>query len=259
MDLTIPTLTMEAFLMVLARTGGFVAVAPLFGHKSINARMRVLVAACISLTIFSAMDISRPVYDTVLGYTMLLIKELVVGLSLGFVANLTMSILVMAGEFIDREIGFTMSTNFDASTGAMVTITAELYDRMVYVIILLTNLHFYILRALIQSFELIPVGHVNVSMMGLYTGAISFIGQYFSIGFRIAMPIFLGATILNVILGVLTKSSPQMNMFSVGMQLKVFCGLAVLSLMIMFIPNIATYLMERMQDMLATLMGGLRS
>lgn len=257
MDLTISTLTLESFLLVLVRTGGFVAVAPLFGHKSVNVRLRVLIAACISLAIFSAMDISLPEYETVLGYSWLVIKELVVGLSIGFVASLTMSALIVAGEFIDREIGFTMATNFDLSVGGMITITSELYDRMVYAVILVTNLHYYILKALAQSFELIPVGHVSVNFTSLYSGVIGFIGQYFSIGFRIAMPVFLGAIILNVILGVLAKSSPQMNMFSVGIQLKVLTGLIILSVAIMFVPNIATYLMERMQDMLLTLMGGL--
>ncbi len=257
MDLTISTLTLESYLLVLVRTGGFAAVAPLFGHKSVNARLRVLIAACISLTIFTAMDISLPEYETVLGYSWLIIKEAAVGLSLGFTASLVMSALIVAGEFIDREIGFTMATNFDLSVGGMVTITSELYDRMVYAVILITNLHYYILKALAQSFELIPVGHVSVRFTSLYSEVVGFFSQYFSIGFRIAMPVFLGAIILNVILGVLTKSSPQMNMFSVGMQLKVFTGLVILSLAVMFIPNIATYLMERMQDMLLTLMGGL--
>ena len=59
------------------------------------------------------------------------------GLSMGFVSNLVMGVLVMAGEFIDREIGFTMASNFDPNTGAMVTITAEFYDRMVCLIILI--------------------------------------------------------------------------------------------------------------------------
>lgn len=257
MDLTISTLTLESFLLVLVRIGGFVAVAPLFGHKSINARLRVLIAGCIALTIYSAMDISLPEYETVFEYTMLVIKELAVGLSLGFVANITMSVLAVAGEFIDREIGFTMATEFDPNVGGMVTITAELYDKMVYAVILVTNLHYYILKALAQSFELIPTGHVDINFVSLYTGILSFMGQYFSIGFRIAMPIFLGAMILNVILGVLTKSSPQMNMFSIGMQLKVFMGLLILSIAIMFVPNIATYLMERMQDVLSTIMRGL--
>lgn len=251
------TLTLESFLLVVVRTGCFVAIAPIFGHKSINARMRVLIAICISFAIFSAMDMPLPVYDSVLGYSVLVIKEALVGLSIGFVSSLVMNILVFAGEFIDREIGFTMSTNFDMSIGAMVTISAELYDRLVCLVILITNLHFYILKAIAQSYEFIPVGQVKFNLPVLYTSILGFIVQFFNIGIRIAMPIFLGATILNVILGVLAKSSPQMNMFAVGLQLKVFVGLFILSIAILFVPNIANYLMERMQEMVLTLMGGL--
>ena len=257
MDLTISTLTLEAFLLVIVRTGSFFAIAPIFGNRAINARLRVLIAVCVSLTIFNAMEVSLPEYDSVFGYSAIVLKEAFVGLSMGFVSNLVMGVLVMAGEFIDREIGFTMASNFDPNKGAMVTITAEFYDRMVCLIILINNLHFYILQAMVQSFELIPVGTVSPNIPVLYSSVLSFIVQFFSIGFRIAMPVFLGATMLNVILGILAKSSPQLNMFAIGIQLKVFVGLMLLTITIVFIPNIATYLMEKIQEMLATLLGGL--
>ncbi len=257
MDLSISTLTLEAFLLVLVRCGTFLSTAPLFGHKSVNARTRVLVAFCIALAIFTVTDPAMPEYSTVFGFSLLIIKEAVIGLSLGFTATFVMEIITMAGEFIDREIGFTMSTSFDPSTGGMVTITAALYDKMVMLVIVLTNLHYYILKALAQSFELLPIGQVDVNYPYIYTNVIGFIGEYFSIGFRISMPVFLGATILNIILGVLAKSSPQMNMFAVGIQLKVTIGLLILSITAMFIPNIATYLMEKIQNMLTTLIGGM--
>lgn len=257
MDLTIATLTLESFLLVLVRTATFIVAAPILGHRSINTRVKVLMAACISLAIFTATDPSIPEYSTVLEFSMFIIKEAAVGLSLGFTASFVMSILVMAGEFIDREIGFTMSTNFDQSIGAMVTITAEFYDKMVLLVVVISNLHYYILRALARSFELIPIGRVDINFPYIYNNVIGFIGEYFSIGFRIAMPVFLGATMLNVILGVLAKSSPQMNMFAVGLQLKVVTGLLLLSITVMFIPNIANYLMEKIQNMLTTLIGGM--
>lgn len=257
MDLSYSTMKLEMFLLVMVRCAAFCAVAPLFSQQSVNRRLRVLIAACISIVIFSASDFGLPKYDSVFGYTLLVVKEALVGLSIGFVAKLVMSALIMAGEFIDREIGFTMSTNFDASQGAMVTITAELFDKMVYVIILITNLHYYIIKALVQSYELVPVGEVSPNLLVLHGSVIDFIREYFSIGFRIAMPIFIGITMLNVILGVLAKSSPQMNMFAVGMQLKVMFGLIVFTIMIMFIPNLTDYLVGRMQEMVDTLMGGL--
>ena len=256
MTFTISTLTLEAFLLVFVRVACFTSIAPIFGHNSLNARMKISIAFFVSLILYQVVNASLPEYTNVLGYTTLVLEEALVGLLLGFVAGLSMKALAIAGEFIDREIGFSMATTFDPNQG-MVTITGELYDKIVCLVIVISNLHFYILSAAAQSFELVPVGSVVLNPGLIYTSLIQFIGQMFIIGFRIAMPVFLGATMLNVILGVLAKSSPQMNMFAIGMQLKVFVGLFLLAVCIMFIPNIANYIMERMRDMIQTILGGL--
>lgn len=256
MSFTIATLTLEAFLLVLVRTGCFMAIAPIFGHNSLNARMRIAIAFFVALLLFQVTDVPLPEYENVLGYSVLVLQEALVGLLLGFVSGLTLKSLTIAGEFIDREIGFSMATVFNAQQG-MVTITGELYDKIVCLVIMITNLHYYILTAAAQSFDIIPVGQAAFNPAVLYSSMIEFMGQIFVIGFRIAMPVFLGATMLNVILGVLAKSSPQMNMFAIGMQLKVFVGLALLSICIMFVPNIANYVMERMREMINVMLGGM--
>lgn len=256
MSFTISTLTLEAFLLVLVRVACFISIAPVFGHNSLNTRMKISIAFFVSLILYQVVDVSLPVYSDVLGYSTLVLEEALVGLLLGFVAGLSMKALAIAGEFIDREIGFSMATTFDPNQG-MVTITGELYDKIVCLVIMISNLHYYILSAAAQSFELVPVGRIVLNPDLIYTSLIQFIVQVFMIGFRIAMPVFLGATMLNVILGVLAKSSPQMNMFAIGMQLKVFIGLFLLAVCIMFVPNIANYIMERMRDMIQTILGGL--
>lgn len=256
MSFTISTLTLEAFLLVLVRVACFISIAPVFGHNSLNTRMKISIAFFVSLILYQVVDVSLPVYSDVLEYSTLVLEEALVGLLLGFVAGLSMKALAIAGEFIDREIGFSMATTFDPNQG-MVTITGELYDKIVCLVIMISNLHYYILSAAAQSFELVPVGRIVLNPDLLYTSLIQFIVQVFMIGFRIAMPVFLGATMLNVILGVLAKSSPQMNMFAIGMQLKVFVGLFLLAVCIMFVPNIANYIMERMRDMIQTILGGL--
>lgn len=241
---------------MLVRVACFISIAPVFGHNSLNTRMKISIAFFVSLILYQVVDVSLPVYSDVLGYSTLVLEEALVGLLLGFVAGLAMKALAIAGEFIDREIGFSMATTFDPNQG-MVTITGELYDKIVCLVIMISNLHYYILSAAAQSFELVPVGRIVLNPDLIYTSLIQFIVQVFMIGFRIAMPVFLGATMLNVILGVLAKSSPQMNMFAIGMQLKVFVGLFLLAVCIMFVPNIANYIMERMRDMIQTILGGL--
>lgn len=256
MTFTISTLTLEAFLLVLVRVACFMSIAPIFGNNSMNARMKVSISFFVALILYQVTDVPLPEYSDVVGYTTLVLEEALVGLLLGFVSGLSIKALAIAGEFIDREIGFSMATTFDPNHG-MVTITGELYDKIVCLVILISNLHYYILTAAAQSFEFVPVGRIALNPNAIYTSVVSFIVQMFIIGFRIAMPVFLGATMLNVILGVLAKSSPQMNMFAIGMQLKVFIGLFLLAVCIMFVPNIANYIMERMRDMINTILGGL--
>ena len=257
MDLSFDILKFEGFLLIFSRVAGFFSAAPIFSNRAVNRKLRVLISACMAIVIFTTMDQPLPNYDTVLGYAILVIGELLVGLSIGFISNLVMLTLAMAGEFIDREIGFTMAQSFDSSLNANVTITAQIYDRMVTLVILITNLHHFIIKAMMDSFALIPVGNFSPKPPIILSKVTDFMLQYFSIGFRIAMPVFLAAIMLNIVLGILAKSSPQMNMFSVGMQLKVFSGLFVLSLIVMFIPNITNYLMEHMYEMVDSILEGL--
>ena len=78
---------------------------------------------------------------------------------------------------------------------------------------------------------------------------IRYMGEYFVIAIRIAVPIFIVIMLLNVVLGVLAKTAPQMNMFVIGIQLKIFLGFAVLLIMMSFLPKITDFVYHQMQDM----------
>ena len=87
MSFTISTLTLEAFLLVLVRVACFTSIAPIFGHNSLNARMKISIAFFVSLILYQVVDVSLPEYTNVLGYTTLVLEEALVGLLLGFVAG----------------------------------------------------------------------------------------------------------------------------------------------------------------------------
>lgn len=76
------------------------------------------------------------------------------------------------------------------------------------------------------------------------------IGQYFIIGFRIALPVFACSFLVNIVLGIMTKIAPQIHMFSVGMQLKILAGLFVMFITVAALPNIANYLLDQMKEVL---------
>lgn len=239
---------LEYYLAILVRVMGAIAFAPIFGNIAVTRRVRIFLGIAMAFAMFTANPYLPLGYTTFLGYTVLLIKELVVGITMGFLSSITLSIIGMAGQFIDREMGFSMVSNFDQNFNTQTTITAEFYNMLIMVIMLCTNMHYFILSALSDSFKLIPLGQITVDSGSLYDTMIKYITNYFTIALRISLPVLIAIMLLNVVLGVLAKTAPQMNMFVIGIQLKIFGGFAVLFATIAFLPNITEFIYHQMQE-----------
>ena len=235
---------LEYYLAIFVRVMGAMAFAPIFGNQAVTRRVRVFIGIACSLVVFTANPYTPLGYSTFLEYTLLLLKEFVVGITMGFLSNITLTIINAAGQFIDREIGFSMVSDFDQTMNTEITITAEFYNMLVMLIMLCSNMHYFILSALSDSFQLIPLGKVTIDTGTLYD---TMIADYFIISVRIALPVMISIMLLNVVLGVLAKTAPQMNMFVIGIQLKIFVGFAVLLVTIGFLPNITEFIYKEMQ------------
>ena len=238
---------LEYYLAIFVRVMGAMAFAPIFGNQAVTRRVRVFIGMACSLAVFTANPYTPLGYSTFLEYTLLLLKEFVVGITMGFLSNITLTIINAAGQFIDREIGFSMVSDFDQTMNTEITITAEFYNMLVMLIMLCSNMHYFILSALSDSFQLIPLGKVTIDTGTLYDTMIQYIADYFIISVRIALPVMISIMLLNVVLGVLAKTAPQMNMFVIGIQLKIFVGFAVLLVTIGFLPNITEFIYKEMQ------------
>ncbi len=147
---------------------------------------------------------------------------------------------------MDMEIGFSMVTEFDPSSNMNATITATFYTNAVMLLMLVSNMHHYILKAFLETFQLIPIGTVSISP-DMYKVMLSFMGEYFILGFRIILPVFATMLTLNVVLGILAKVAPQMNMFSVGMQFKVLGGILILAIVMGLLPQVSDLIYEEIQ------------
>ncbi len=236
----------EYFLVILARIMGAMAFAPIFGNMNVTRRVRLFIGVAVSYIIFLNYPYEPLGYTTVYGFTSVLIKNLVVGLSIGFVSNITLTIVSMAGQFIDRELGFSMVSNFDQTFNTETTVTAEFYNMLVMIIMLSLDLHYFILTALSDSFRMIPMGNVKIDAGTIYDSLIQYLTSYFVIALRISLPVLITIMLLNVILGVLAKTAPQMSMFVIGIQMKIFAGFAVLMVTLPFLGNVTRYIYEQM-------------
>ncbi|SHL96360.1 flagellar biosynthetic protein FliR [Anaerosporobacter mobilis DSM 15930] len=239
----------EVFLLILVRISGFVYTAPFLSQNSVPRKVKIGLSAFMALVIFSSVKGIQLEYVGIIDYAILVTKELITGILIGFSANMCVFVLSFAGQMIDMEIGFSMVTQFDPTSRMQTTITSNFYTYLVMLIMLLSDMHLHLIKAIMDTFNLIPIGH-TVFNSGLYDGAIKFITDYFIIGFRIILPVFASLLVVNIVLGILAKVAPQMNMFVIGMQLKVFVGLFVLFFVIGLMPQVADFIFSEMKYMI---------
>lgn len=243
-------------MLILMRIASFVYVAPFFNTANTPRKVKIGFAFFVSVI---AMELYPDVtyeYTGVIGYAGLVMKEAIVGLLLGAICNFTMQIIHFAGRFIDMDIGLSMASVMDPTNNTQNGIVGSIYYYMVLLIMISSGLHKYLISAIVETFRHIPVGQMTVNM-SLYSTVIDFMSQFLAIGFRISLPIFASMLLLNAVLAIMSKVAPHMNMFVVGMQLKIIGGLCVLLLIIHMLPAVSNYLYDLMKEMLYRVVQGM--
>lgn len=244
---------LEYFLLIMIRISMFVAVAPLFSQKGIPRQVKIGFSFFMAALLYGVIP-ERPVlqYNTVWGYALIVIKESFTGLLIGFAANMCTTIVAFAGQIIDMEVGLSMVNLIDPTTNTNISISGILYQYVITLILLVSGMYEYMVMALAETYELIPVNGAILDSEKILSSAIEFLGDYISIGFRICLPVFAVMLLLNAILGIMTKVAPQLNMFSVGMQFKVLTGLTTLFITVGMLPTASDMIFGEVKKMMAT-------
>ncbi|MBQ8039013.1 MAG: flagellar biosynthetic protein FliR, partial [Lachnospiraceae bacterium] len=196
-------------------------------------------------------------YSNILEYSVLVLKEAMVGLIIGFGANICMSVVTFAGSIIDMETGMAMATLFDPQTNQQTSISGVLYQYAMSLMLIVSGMYQYLLKAIVETYTLIPINGAVFDREHLLNSMIRFMGNYLTIGFRICLPVFCAMILLNAILGIMAKVSPQMNMFAVGIQLKLLVGLGILLLAMTMLPNAADFVFTQMKVIVVDFVEGM--
>ncbi len=257
-DLSFSLSELEYFLLILMRTASFVFVAPFFSTRGVPNRVKIGLSVFVAYLLYQFGPTHvYPQYNTILGYAIVVLKEVTVGLLLGLGAQMCTSIVLFAGRIMDMEIGLSMATIFDPTTNEQSSITGALLQYGTMLILYATGLHRFLLNALMETFILIPINGVQINTEKLLLSLITFLSNYIVIGFRICLPVFASITLMNIVLGLLAKLAPQMNMFSVGIQLKLLAGLSVIMITVRLLPDICNFITTQIQQMMVSIVEGL--
>lgn len=244
---------LEYFLLILTRVSCFVFVAPFFSMSDTPARVRIGLSIFTSVLLYQSLSPADAViYDSVMEYALIVMKEAVVGLVIGLGANMCTMIINFAGSVIDMETGLAMVTLMDPTTKQSTSISGALYQYMFMLMLIASGMYRYLLGAIADTFILIPIDKAVFHSDMMLDTILTFMSDYIIIGFRIVLPVFCVILLLNAILGVLAKVSPQLNMFSVGIQLKILTGLCVMFLTAGMMPGAADFIYQEMQKIVVS-------
>jgi len=190
-DLTFPVQELEYFLLVFARVATFVYAAPFFSQKGVPNQTKIGLSVFVAYLMYTVIQPhTYPEYNTVFGYSVIIAKEVAVGLFLGAGAQLCTSIVLFAGNIIDMDIGLSMATEFNQDMGTELTLTGNLYYYVVMLLLIVSNLYTYLVKAIADSFSVIPIAGQKFSWDSLVVAITRYMTDAFVIGFRIFLPIF---------------------------------------------------------------------
>ncbi len=216
------------FVLIFARVMSLIAVAPVVSHQAVPLQVKVALGLFVALVLQPMVAATHPVIDQSLAAMVILVlKEVAVGLLLGFASGLILLGAVVAGELISLDLGLSMASVLDPESGAQNTVISEFLQIVMTLIFLLLNGHHFVFQALRMSFDAVGIGQFTVSA-GLSDRLVALSGAVLVVGVKLAAPIIVASFIVNVALAVLARVTPQINVFILNFQVKIGIGFILL-------------------------------
>lgn len=216
----------QIIILVLVRVSGLFIISPIFSRINIPNTYKIGFSFLLSLIISNVVE-GPPEMMTDLVLIVECIKELLVGFMIGFISYLFFSVFFIVGQVIDVQIGFGIVSVLDPQSNIQIPITGNFYQIIATLMFLVVDGHHFLIDALVKSYDYVPIGQLALST-GMVSQFISIIGKLFILGFKIGSPVIVTILLVDVLLGILAKTMPQMNVFVVGMPLKIVVGLGLI-------------------------------
>ena len=222
-------------MLVLTRTSGIFFISPFFGSLNVAYKFRAAVAVMFAVILFPVVlkeyVIQAP--PTLIMFAFTVAKELFIGWLIGLVAYIVLTAVSMAGKIMDMQVGFAVVQMMDPTTNQQTGLIGTFLYNLTIIYFIVTNGHHMIISALAESFRVVPIDLMvwNTSLPELITDLTAGI---FLNGMKIAMPVTFAILMVNVGMGILARTMPQMNIFVVGIPMHLMTGMATVAIVLPF-------------------------
>ena len=241
-SLSIPYLYILHVLVISVRVGSTLLFAPIWGYPGLPQSLRVLLVFSISAGMSVVIPFNADAYTNP---GLILPTEFLIGMLLTMGIRIAFAGLHMGGQMVSYHLGFSSVQTIDPQTQNRSTLMSGYFTLLGYVMILASNQHYVMFRALSDSYRVFPIGS-SVTTSQWFNALIEASKQIFIIGWKIALPVFAATFILELTVGFIARMQPQINTMVVTAPLKVLVGLVVLGASLAFMPRVIGPVMDTM-------------
>lgn len=234
------------FMLIAVRITGIFVAAPVFARSNLPALMKIGLSITISFILLPLMQDTSIVADSFLSLTVYSIIEFLIGILIGFIAFIYFTSIYLAGTIIDTQIGFGMVNVFDPQTNSQVPVMGSFYNNIISLLFIVMNGHHLLVRALVDSYKILPIGfslNMDIEVVNLMTNIFV---DIFILAAKFSAPVLIVIFLANVLLGILARTMPQMNVFIVGIPLKILVGVITVIISLQYLLPFAERLFDRM-------------
>lgn len=231
MDLPfVPLQQFQDFLLCLARIIAMIAAIPAFAGNQVSGRIKIGLAVATSLLLFPAMAPYTPqVAFTLSGFGLLIVNEVLLGAMIGLVTQMVFAAVNFSGTIIGYQMGFAAANIFDPQTTQQLSLMSQFFNILTLLVFLTMDMHHFFFRAIIDSYILLPPGYLDFSQ-GVAQELTRLASHMFVIGIKLSAPILALLLVTNLVLGILARVFPQLNVFMLSFPLNIGISLLVISL-----------------------------
>src|SRR5690606_16699308 len=224
---------LPGFLLVFCRITAFFLTVPVFSMRGVPAQCKIGIAFFVTLFTFMTLDVTVIQIDAI--YILTILREVLIGILLGFVAYLFFTVTQIAGSFVDMQMGFGIANVIDPMTGAQSPILGNFKFFVAMLMFLAIDGHHYLLTGIMNSYRWVPLDNAFFSKIaegGISSFLVESLSTMFVLAFQLSAPLIAALFLVDIALGMLARSAPQFNVFVIGLPLKIMVGFVVLLVMV---------------------------
>lgn len=215
------------YILVFVRIATMFAFDPILSRRNVTRQLRIGFSILLTLLIAPTVNFNDYVFNLDLQLVMLILNQLFIGFCLSFVFTVFYYLLFFVGDFLDIQFGMSVAKIFDPSSNIQKSLTGTYINIFFVIYFFLTNTHLVIIKLLAQSFKFFPLDkfllndNISQFMLNLMTSVFSF-------SLRLILPFLVVEFILEISMGILMKLIPQIHIFIINLQIKIFVAILLL-------------------------------